>query len=395
MGKLYVEDTNTPREYKERSTPFDNTLPLRVAGGMLFKYAELDAYLGDDIVPRIRTKGAYINLIIDIEPIIRSCTTKMFVQEHSLLAKEDRDLTIIYGIMKVVAHYRRYFNKKGLATRVFCYYSTSTSSHAYDIMDKVVGNCRIDKFPHEPFYSKLVMDDIGTALKKFDMICQHTPGVYLISTGNTYEVCMPHMLMNAQENSDEISVGGSFIISSDALIYQYASSAYKIHHDAVYVLTPRGRRVVTEDSLVDTYMSWAHKKAYEANKDKCFKLTPFYIHMNALFGVPKLGIPSCRAGRKDKVFDFLINELSDVPFDKINDKICEFLKTEPKQKQYLKNIQVCDASMMATKSTQSELAAINSQILDYTSVDVVRELTRLFSHHFESTAFVVGNFLRS
>ena len=374
-----------------RGNVFDRTLPVHVAGGMLFKYEQLDEALGG--LHNVRSKGTHVNVIIDIEPILRSCAVKQFVYEYSLMEKADKDLIIIYALMKVVAHYRRYFSRAGIHSKVYCYHSLKPSSHATDLMDKEIGNLRLYKFSSTPFYSKSIEDDILKALKKFSVICKNTIGVYSICTNNIFAPSMPHLIMEAQKESKG-QVGGNFIISSNPLVYQYASINYKTWHDDVLVLNPQGRNVLSSDTIIEAYLYSNHKKWYKDNKLNTYPMTPYYIQLVAVLGIPKIGVPSCRAGTKTKIFDFFLNELPKYGFDEMVEKICEFLKTSTKQEQFKKNMELCDVTMMGAKSTQAELTLLNHDIMDFTGTNISRQLSMLFGDKFASSNFVIINFLR-
>jgi hypothetical protein len=372
-------------------------MPVSVARRMLFSYSELNNLLNKEsgIFAKMRLTGNIINVMIDVDPIIRVCCSDKYAQEYILLGDKDKDLPIIYAIMKVVAHYKRYLSKQNLQSRVFCYHSINPSPYAEEVMGRPVGNLRVFNFKNTPYYMESIEKDMYKALSKFETICQHTVGVYSLNTHKIFQASMPHMMLNAQENNSNLSVGGTIIISSDIMSYQYASDEYDAYHKNVVTLMPRGRIVLDPKKIVETYIEKFAKTALPFVKPHSDILNPYLREIMAILGNTQYGMLSCNRGKYERLFNFIVDDVAIPMVEDPSATICDFIKTDERKEQFMKNIQLCNAPLMATKCTAEDRALLNSQLADYTNVDVLGELTLLFDRHFESTAFVVGNFLRS
>lgn len=171
-------------------------------------------------------KGSEVVVHINLEPVIRKMISSG-VNDELKVRTDERILELISCIFNLAAHYRLFFSKHKLYSRVYMYYGFPCDANYINReINPEYRNNSIDLMCRNPKTSsmRLVLNEAIPMLKT---IFEYIDGVYFIESNNIEPSLMPYI--NYKENEDKVH----FLISNDKYEYQYANL------NNFYILRPK------------------------------------------------------------------------------------------------------------------------------------------------------------
>ena len=180
------------------------------------KYSKLDELLAEvdfDI-------GEEIIIFINLESILKKITTTIIDKENVMFYKRNTILTAC--VFNLIAHYRYYFHKRAICSRIYVYGPES--------MDKEYLNNEYNK-DYRKFVSIMNMDNttsIGTNYKNsiriIKTILNYVEGVNFITSGIVEPSVIPLIVRKELNLYDK----QCFLITDDKYEYQYIKDYFRI-----------------------------------------------------------------------------------------------------------------------------------------------------------------------
>lgn len=156
-----------------------------------------------------------VNVFISYETILSNLSRVKDIDKKLILEREFPTI-LTAETLNIMAHYKRFFRKNGLETRVFIYYSDLQSNLFNN--EKYVDDYRsyyLNKFMSNPRYSYLGDTLVNTILPDVITISQFIPNVYFIKATNIEGSLIP-LIISQIDTSYR-----NFIITGDIYDTQY------------------------------------------------------------------------------------------------------------------------------------------------------------------------------
>ena len=198
------------------------------------KYSKLDELLSEvdfDI-------GEEIVIFINLESVLKKITTTITDKENVMFYKRNTILTAC--VFNLIAHYRYYFHKRAICSRIYIYGPES--------MDKEYLNNEYNK-DYRKFISLMNMDNttsIGTNYKNsiriIKTILNYVEGVNFITSG----IIEPSVIPLVIKKQLDLYNKQYFLITDDKYDYQYIKENFRI-------LKPRQEKslLITDENVMD------------------------------------------------------------------------------------------------------------------------------------------------
>jgi hypothetical protein len=230
------------------------------------KYTKLDELLSKyctNVDPH-----SLVKVFINIEPIIRKLSSSN-IEEYLRVKTEERSFDMISNIINLASHYRLFFTKNKLYSKVYLYVSYPFSKSFFK--NRLIIPEYRSYYEHK--YSKnpnhFVLSEVLTSAIPFTkIILEYIEGVYLIQSEHIESSLIPHIITNNQE---EKSI--NFIISTDKYDYQYANKNF-------YIIRPKQNDsyIVTKDNIIEN-LKYEEKVLSDINVD-----SRYYTFILSLLG---------------------------------------------------------------------------------------------------------------
>lgn len=141
------------------------------------RYLVLDELVRDKLVYE---PGEEINIFINIETILKKINRTIEDREN-ILNDQTRNLVLASCIFNLAAHYRNYFNKKQLCSKVYLYGPESIDT-------TYLNNIYLDTYRKNNCLSNLthvtsIGDNYDKTLKVIKLLLEYVEGVYFITSG--------------------------------------------------------------------------------------------------------------------------------------------------------------------------------------------------------------------
>lgn len=161
-------------------------------------------------------KDSEVVIHINLEPVIKKIISSG-INDELKIRTDERVLEFISCVFNLAAHYRLFFSKHKIYSKVFVYYGYPTNANY--INKEVNSEYRdnsINMMSKNPKTSSLriVLNDAIPMLKT---IFEYIEGVYFIESDNIEPSLIPYI--NYKENDDKIH----FLVTNDKYEYQYAN----------------------------------------------------------------------------------------------------------------------------------------------------------------------------
>lgn len=212
------------------------------------KYAKLDELITKhctEIGPTSR-----VNLFINLEPIIRKLTASN-VDEYLRVKNKEKSYELISNIINLASHYRMFFTKSKLYSKVYMYVNYPfRSQYKNRMLNSKYRKDYEQKFTDNPKAMVLshTMDNIIPFIK---IILEYVEGVYLIPSGAVEASVVPQVINKEYPNTHL-----NLLVSTDRYDYQYVNQGFYIlrpKKDQSYIVSPQNAVEIMklEDKVVD------------------------------------------------------------------------------------------------------------------------------------------------
>lgn len=183
-------------------------------------------------------KGEEINIFINLESVIKKIkyTTE---DKESIFCGPKRNLLLISCIFNLIAHYRRYFDKRGLCSKVFIYGPEGIDidylnrEYSKDYRKSITIQETTDTVAVGNIYRKII-----PMLKD---IIAYVKDVYFITSGIIEPSVIPYLINVMLPNDNK-----NFLITSDVYEYQYTKENF-------YILKPKMEKslLIDKNNIMD------------------------------------------------------------------------------------------------------------------------------------------------
>lgn len=163
-----------------------------------------------------------INLFINIEPILKKLANSS-VDEYLKIKTEEKTYELISNIVNLAAHYRLFFTKNKLYSRIYFYMGYPFDSY---YKNKEINPSYRNNYAHK--YTKddryfVLSNTLQNVIGFTKIILEYIEGVYLITSDFIEPSLVPKVIID--HNKDNYV---NFILSSDRYDYQYVNYDFRI-----------------------------------------------------------------------------------------------------------------------------------------------------------------------
>lgn len=201
---------------------------------LYFNMFKIRYLLMDDLLKDIEfTDGEEINIFINIENVLKKITSTIEDRENMITGPK-RNLLLTSCVFNLIAHYRNYFNKRKVCSKVYLY---GPENEEVEYINKIYNS---DFRSNLPLLNRDKTTSIGNtyknSIKMMKTILSYVEGVYFITTGIIEPSVLPLIIINDVDTRNK----KNFMISDDRYEYQYTQQNF-------YILKPRLEKSVLID----------------------------------------------------------------------------------------------------------------------------------------------------
>lgn len=219
-------------------------------------------------------KGEEINIFINLESVIKKIkyTTE---DKENIFYGPKRNLILISCIFNLIAHYRRYFDKKGLCSKVFIYGPEGIDvdylnrEYSKDYRKNIIIQETTDTVAVGNIYRKII-----PMLKD---IIAYVKDVYFITSGIIEPSVIPYLINVMLPNDNK-----NFLITSDVYEYQYIKENF-------YILKPKMEKslLIDKTNIMDILK---HRVKCKSSLEPNVNFIPFILSIigDSYRGIPKI-----------------------------------------------------------------------------------------------------------
>ena len=204
------------------------------------KFAKLDDLLSKECTTI--NKNSKVNVFINLESVIRKLAN-VNVEEYLRVKTEDKSFEMISCIINLAAHYRLFFSKNKLYSKVYLYIPFPFSKNAYKnrLINSEYRQYYQNMFSKNPNHF-ILSSVLETAIPFTKIILEYIDGVYLVQGDYIEPSVIPNVITNEPEDNTV-----NFIVSTDRYDYQYVNKDY-------YVIRPKQDQsyVVSKANVIET-----------------------------------------------------------------------------------------------------------------------------------------------
>lgn len=185
------------------------------------KYEKLIQLLREDEDIYIK-HGDTVNIFINLEPIfMKLCNPRV---NEKLKTRGKHQFEFIANVINLAAHYRWFFTKNRIKSRVFLYCPSPTNlEYKNSIYNKEYRVHYNFKFT-ERGGNLLLYEMICESIPFIQLITEYLEDIYFICSNNVENSLVPYIILNHKdEDDDEIEYAANFIVSSSLYDVQYVN----------------------------------------------------------------------------------------------------------------------------------------------------------------------------
>ena len=181
------------------------------------------------------------NIFINLDPIINKLSSSKI--DEYLKVKKDRSFEFISNIINLAAHYRLFFTKNKVYSKVYIYMGTpSITSYKNHVILPNYRSYYNHKYSKDPnnFILNSTMSEIIPFTK---IILEYVEGVYLIQSEHIESSLVPHIITKSNDTNSN-----NFIVTTDRYDYQYTCKDF-------YIIRPKRDEsyIITKESLINEF----------------------------------------------------------------------------------------------------------------------------------------------
>ena len=224
----------------------------------------------DELITKYCTEiqqNSTINFFINIEPILKKLIMAN-IEDYLKVKKDERSIELMSNIFNLASHYRSFFSKNKLYSKIFIYLSYPLTNNTYK--NKLI-------YPDYRKYYELKFNNpklfvlkqtLTSIIPLLTIITEYIEGVYFIKSESVEGSLIPWIITN--EFSDNSL---NFILSNDNYDYQYTNNNF-------YIINPKKQNsyIIYKDNLINT-LKFEDKIVNDIN------INPkFYTFIKAILG---------------------------------------------------------------------------------------------------------------
>lgn len=225
------------------------------------RYTKLDELISKNC--KELTYGSKVNVFINLEPVFRKLINSD-VDNYLKVKTDEKIVELISNIINLIAHYRLFFTKNKLYSRVYIYMGFPFNSIYFN--RKIIPEYRKNyqhKFTKDS-KSMVLGNIIENSLPLLKIILEYIEGVYFIESGQVEPSLIP-LIINEESNKGDVN----FLITADRYEYQYVIKDF-------YILRPKQEDsyLINKNNVIDI-MKLEEKIINDKTVD--YKLIPFIL----------------------------------------------------------------------------------------------------------------------
>lgn len=313
------------------------------------------------------TPNSKVNVFINLEDIIKKLAMSN-IEDYLKLKNNERNFELISNILNLASHYRLFFSKNKLYSKIFIYIN-----YPFNVIYK---NRLINldyRTYYENKYSKnpnhfVLHEVISNSLPLAKIIVEYIEGVYLIFSDYIENSLTPYII-NKNIKSDSIN----FILSGDIYDYQYVNNNF-------YLLLAKKDEstVLTKDNVFDVL-----KKKLNVNNTNTIdsRYLPFVI---SLLGNKKRNIEKIKGIGLSTIIKMINKAVNEqiISSDAFNINILSNIIKPEFRKQLLDNYYCTDIETQYNMLNIKDIYTITSQIIDkFDNVTLKKLNDKYFQFH--------------
>jgi len=171
------------------------------------------------------TPNSTINLFINFEPILKKLVTAN-IEDYLKVKKDERSIELMSNILNLASHYRSFFSKNKLYSKIYIYISYPIIKNTYKnrAMNENYRKYYEDKYGNNP-KTFVLSQTLSTIIPLLSVITDYIEGVYFIKSNNIESSLIPYIIT---KNFKDSSI--NLILSNDKYEYQYVNNNFYIIH---------------------------------------------------------------------------------------------------------------------------------------------------------------------
>lgn len=204
------------------------------------KFTKLDELLTEHC--KDITRDSKVNVFINLESLIKNLACPG-VEDYLRLKNNERTFEMISCIINVAAHYRWFFTKNKLYSRVFLYMNYPFKTYQKNrIVNPDYRSYYQEKYTKNPNYF-ILTDVLNEAIPFTKIILEYIEGVYFIQSEHMESSLIPYVI--TKESGDNYI---NLLVTKDNYEYQYVNKDF-------YIIRPKQDEsyIVTKDNLFDHF----------------------------------------------------------------------------------------------------------------------------------------------
>lgn len=206
-------------------------------------------------------KGSKINVYINLDSVIRDLC-KSNVEKELRSSRDRKDLTfcLMSNILNLISHYRDYFTKSGIYSRVIIY--TTLPFNRLRLKSFYIKNYKKNLFnkinSSDAYMVRTLFEE---AIPTCKTICEFIEDCHIVTTNHFDSSLIPYI---CERNHTE-SESHSFIVTKDKYDFQYANhnsiilrpkkdNHYIVHKDNLMDVLKNDHRVTNKNTVDSTFL---------------------------------------------------------------------------------------------------------------------------------------------
>lgn len=190
------------------------------------KYEKLLELLREDEDIYIKF-GDTVNVFINLEPIFMKLCNPMV--NNKLKTRGKHQFEFISCVINLAAHYRWFFTKNRINSRIFLYCPSPTNlqykNSNYNKDYRVHYNFKFTERGGNLLLHKMIVESIPF----IQLITEYLDGIYFIVSNNIENSLVPYIVLNHNdEEDDDIEYAANFVVSSSLYDIQYVNKKCNI-----------------------------------------------------------------------------------------------------------------------------------------------------------------------
>lgn len=339
---------------------------------MKIKYAIYDTSLSQ---LNFLQPGDQVNVFINIESVLKAISTIKDVDRKIYSCKDFNEI-MISNFINLAAHYRKFFRGNNLNTKVYMYMTDITSDGFNEQeINEDFRSYYLVKYLKNPKYLELGEKLRDVIIPYVQQICNFINGVYFINAKGIESSLIPYMISKIEPNRKNLVITGDYIDTQYSLIPNFIC----------HYLRRSSTSINTSCNLLGHISSLLRKPENECDEEiNLYRNKSFYMLLFAVLGETYRSVEGITGIGNITLMKMLNTGLKDsvITMNTANIQTIAQVFPEQVQKDVIDNFSCLDIESMIRNITRSQLATVESQIVDKFDHNGLMTLnsTKFFEH---------------